>query len=48
MCEFVADAVDMTKLSEKEKQNLREKLEERKKELQDRVKGLDEAIKKIK
>jgi len=48
MCEFVADAVDMAKLSENEKQSLRQKLEERKKQLDDQVKALDEALRKIK
>lgn len=48
MCEFVADDIDMTKLSEDEKKKLREGLECRKRELTKRVRELDAAIQKIK
>ena len=48
MCEFVADDIDMTKLSDDDKKKLREDLECRKKELTKRVRELETAIQKIK
>ena len=44
MCEFVADDLDMKKLTKEEKDNLRKHLKERKQELEKRVKGLQKAI----
>jgi hypothetical protein len=48
MCEFVADDIDMTKLSEDQKKQLRKDLEDRKKQLEERALKLGEAIGKIK
>jgi hypothetical protein len=45
MCGFVADVVDIEKLSAKQKQALRRELERRKRELQSRMGDLDRAIK---
>jgi hypothetical protein len=47
MCEFVADDIDMTKLSEAQKKKLREDLERRKAELIRRVLDLEVTIYKI-
>jgi hypothetical protein len=48
MCEFVADDIDMKKLSDAEKKKLREHLEERKKQLEERARKLGQAIQEIK
>ncbi|WP_426524803.1 hypothetical protein [Bradyrhizobium sp. McL0615] len=48
MCEFVGDDVDMKTLSESQKKKLRHHLEQRKDQLQKRVKELEEAIQKFK
>lgn len=48
MCEFVGDDIDMKTLSESQKQKLKHHLEQRKEQLQKRVKELEAAIQKFK
>ena len=48
MCEFVADDIDMTTLSQAQKEKLRKDLEDRKKQLEKRAYELGQAIQKIK
>jgi hypothetical protein len=47
MCEFVADDIDMTKLSEAQKEKLKKDLERRKEQLIRRVLDLEVTIFKI-
>ena len=48
MCEFVANHVDMKKMTASQKKKLRNDLESRKKQLQKKVNALEKTIKKIK
>jgi hypothetical protein len=48
MCEFVADDIDMTTLSQAQKEKLKKDLEDRKKQLEKRAYELGQAIQKIK
>jgi hypothetical protein len=48
MCEFVANHVDMKRMTQAKKKKLRSELLSRKKMLEKRVAALDKAIKKIK
>lgn len=48
MCEFVANHVDMKKMTQAQKKKLRDELVSRKKQLQKKVAALEKSIKKIK
>ena len=48
MCEFVGDDIDMTKLTQTQKDKLKKDLEDRKKQLEERARKLAEVIGKIK
>jgi chaperonin cofactor prefoldin len=48
MCEFVGDDLDMKQLGEDQKKKLKQHLEQRKEQLQKRVKDLEHAIQKFK
>jgi hypothetical protein len=48
MCEFVGDDIDMTKLTQAQKDKLKKDLEDRKKQLEKRAYELGLAIQKIK
>lgn len=48
MCEFVGDDIDMTKLTQAQKDKLKKDLEDRKKQLEERAQKLGEVIGKIK
>ena len=45
MCEFVANDLDMEKLTKEEKENLRKRLKARKQELEKRANGLQKTFK---
>jgi hypothetical protein len=48
MCEFVANHVDMKRMTLAQKKKLRNELTSRKKQLQKKIAALEKAIKKIK
>jgi hypothetical protein len=48
MCEFVGDDIDMTKLTQAQKDKLKKDLERRKEQLEKRAYELGQAIQKIK
>jgi hypothetical protein len=48
MCEFVGDDIDMTTLSQAQKEKLKKDLEDRKKQLEERAEALGRVIQKIK